>query len=198
MGLLVKGAAILAALASSLVPVVPAVPKTILPMEAVPKVFCPQDDGGAFYGTAFRIGPHLLLSVKHVTSLPHCTIDGTPIHILYTSAKADFSILFDDRAGKWLKVDCNGFVAGRKYIAIGHPRAVDQIVAVPMTATGDTEDGEALLVGVFTAQPGHSGGAIIDAQTGDVVGTINTGDWEDGITGSVELKGTSICKGNLA
>jgi hypothetical protein len=125
-------------------------------------------------------------------------INGVPIHVIYTSAKADFSILTDDRAGQWLKVDCGGFVAGREYIAIGHPRGTDGLVAVPMIATGRTEDGEAVLVGIFTAQPGHSGGAIIDAETGKVVGTINAADWEHGMTDSVELKNTPVCGGDLA
>lgn len=179
-------------------PVSPAIPQTVGPEPAVPKVECPVDVNHGYSGSAFRVGPNLILSVKHVTNLPNCEIDGVPIRILYTSEKADFSILWDNRPGKWLKVDCNGFVAGRKYLAIGHPRDVDDLVIVPMIATGQTDHGEALLQGVFTAQPGHSGGAIVDAETGAVVGTINTGDWEDGLTGSVELKGTPICRGNLA
>ena len=171
-----------------------------VPLEpSVPRVYCPQDDGGPYYATAFRISPHLLLSVKHVTSLAHCEIDGVPIHILYTSPTADFTILSDDRAGKWLTVDCEGFIAGRKYIAIGHPRAVDSVVAVPLIGTGNySDDGEAVLVGVFTVQPGHSGGAIIDAVTHQVVGTINAANWEEGTSYSVELKKTPICTRNIA
>jgi hypothetical protein len=68
-----------------------------------------------------------------------------------------------------------------------------------MVATGKYADaGMAALVGVFTAQPGQSGGPIIDAETHKVVGTVNAADWESGATFSVELRGTSICGGHDA
>jgi hypothetical protein len=174
-----------------------AVPQSAAPESApvadpVPKVVCLHKDGYSA-GTAFRVGPNLLVSVNHVTSSGNCQIDGRAIHIFYASAKADFSILSDDRAGKWLKVDCNGFVAGRKYLAIGHARAMDELTVVPMIATGQSDDGMAILGSVFEAQPGQSGGPIVDAETLAVVGTVNAADWENGLTYSVELKGTSIC-----
>lgn len=180
-----------------MVPMSAATPQTTAPMEAVPLVVCPQGDGSGYSGSAFRIGPHLLLSVKHVTNLPHCMIDGLPIHVLYTSPTADFSVLIDDRAGKWLKVNCGGFIAGREYIAIGHPRGLDGLVAVKMTATGESDEGLSKLTGVFTVQPGHSGGEIIDKETGEVVGTINAADWESGLSFSVPLSETPICKRNI-
>lgn len=180
---------LLIAASLTLAPMSSATPQTVAPLEPVPLVSC-----GNSAGSAFRIGPHVLLSVNHVTSIGGCMIDGQPIKIAYASAESDFSILFDDRVGKWIPVDCGGFVAGRHYIAIGHARGLDQMVGVEMVATGETANGQALLVGVFTAQPGQSGGPIIDAETRKVVGTVNTGDWEDGITGSVELRGTSVCR----
>jgi hypothetical protein len=174
----------------------PAVPQTT-PVPSVPKVICRQEHGYSA-GTAFRVGPHLLVSVNHVTSAGKCEIDSQPIQILYASTKADFSILSDDRSGKWLRVDCGGFVQGRKYVAVGHARAMDELVLVPMVATGLTDGHLSILAGVFTAQPGQSGGPIMDAETGRVVGTVNTAEWSRGLTGSVELKGTSICGGNAA
>jgi hypothetical protein len=171
----------------------PAVPQTAVQLESVPLVDCMR---GA--GTAFRIGPNILLSVKHVTNQVGCQIDGAPIRVSYTSAKADFSMLSDDRSGNWLKADCRGFIPGHLYLAIGHARGLDALAIVPMIATGDTEDGLAVLVGVFTAQPGQSGGPVIDAQTHEVVGTVNAADWEGGTTFSVPLKDTPVCKGTLA
>jgi hypothetical protein len=165
------------------------VPQTV-EQSAIPLVTCSDRAG-----TAFRIGPSLLLSVAHVTSAARCEIDGQPIKVIYTSRTADFSILEDRRHGDALTVDCGGFRMGRLYIAVGHARGLDTLTAVPMVATGKMGGGMALLVGIFTAQPGQSGGAIIDAETKQVVGTINTADWAHGITGSVELKGTSVCRG---
>jgi hypothetical protein len=178
-----------------LVPV-PAIPQTD-PAGPVPKVICRQDHGYSA-GTAFRIGPHLLVSVNHVTSAGRCEIDGQPIYVLYASPKADFSILSDDRSGKWLKVDCRGYIKGHTYVAVGHARAMDDLTLVPMVSTGLTYGSLSLLAGVFTAQPGQSGGPILDGETGSVVGTVNTAEWSRGLTGSIELRGTSICGGNAA
>ena len=171
----------------------PSTSDSIAPQPVVPLVVCLHP---TYYnaGTAFRVGPHLLLSVAHVTSSGGCQIDGQSIHILYTSSSQDFSILSDDRSGEFIPVDCNGFVKGRKYLSIGHARGIENLTIVPMIATGVTEGGLAILAGVFTAQPGMSGGPIVDAETMKVVGTTNTGDWERGLTGSVELKGTSVCQ----
>jgi hypothetical protein len=182
---------LMAALVGAYTP--PAVPQTAPMLESIPLVFCPSKDGFSS-GTAFRVGPNLILSVAHVTSLPQCFIDGEPINIIHTSSTADFSILSDDRIGDWIRVDCAGFVKGRLYLSIGHARGMEQLTIVPMIFTGEREGGQAMLAGVFTAQPGMSGGPVIDAETHEVVGTTNTADWEEGVTGSVELRATSVCK----
>ena len=39
-----------------------------------------------------------------------------------------------------------------------------------------------------------SGGPVIDEETGKVVGLINVFQEPEGISGSVELKNTSVCK----
>lgn len=162
-------------------------------LEPVPLVIC-----GNSSGSAFRIGPNLMLSVKHVTRLNGCMIDGQPQHLIYSSPKADFSMLRDQRAARWIKVDCRGFVAGRHYFAIGHARGLDQLTTVELIATGAYDDGMAVLAGIMTAQPGQSGGPIIDAETHQVVGTVNAANWEEGTTFSVELKQTPVCGSDLA
>jgi hypothetical protein len=156
----------------------------------IPVVTCPVP-GGASMGSAFRIGPRLLLSVAHVTHFPACYIDGEKVKVTYTSG--DFSIITVSRPGSFLKVDCGGFVKGHKYLALGHPRGIDELVGVPMIATGQSNGGQAILSGIFEAQPGMSGGPIVDVDTLRVVGTVNTGNWEDGETGSVQLKDTAVC-----
>jgi hypothetical protein len=175
----------------------PAIPQTaaqvFIPAATVPLVDCTYSAG-----SAFRIGPHLLLSVNHVTSGLQCKIDGQYIRIEYKSRKSDFTELSDDRSGPWLRVDCGGFVAGREYLAIGHARGIEPLTTVKLTGTGYHDGNMARLVGIFTAQPGQSGGPIIDAETGAVVGTVNAANWEHGATFSVELKGTPVCGGDLA
>jgi hypothetical protein len=167
--------------------------QVFIPATAVPLVDCAETAG-----SAFRVSEHLLLSVNHVVSGADCKISGQPIHIEYKSRKSDFAAMSDDRSGQWLKVDCRGFIEGHEYLALGHARAMQELTAVPLTATGFYDDGMARLTGVFTAQPGQSGGPIIDAETGEAVGTVNAANWEYGTTFSVELKGTWICKGNVA
>lgn len=143
-------------------------------------------------GTAFKVGPHTLLSVAHVTSLGGCMIDGKPITVVGTSG--DFAILSTgETASRWLTVDCSGFVAGRKYVAIGFARGVPTLTELDMTGTGIVWQKFYRLTGMFNVIPGMSGGPIIDAKTGKVVGTVNVHNFERGDSGSVELKETSVC-----
>jgi hypothetical protein len=142
-------------------------------------------------GSAFRIGK-LLLSVKHVTNYPECYINGKKITVVYTAPDQDFSIISDSE-GPFLKVDCGGFVKGRKYLSVGHARGLDTLTTVELVATGVTIAGQAALKGVFTVIPGMSGGPVIDEETGKVVGTVNSYIMESGLSGSVALKGTPIC-----
>jgi hypothetical protein len=176
----------------------PAIPQVDIHRQPpVPKVVC-RAATGYVMGSAFRVGPQYLITAAHVSNNPHCQIDGQDIHIVYTSRKLDFAILEDDRAGSSIPVDCGGFKVGHKYYAVGHARGADDLFAIPMFETGLTEDGMAVLAGIEEAQPGQSGGPIVDPETMKVVGVVNAADWETGKTYSVELKGTSICGGTLA
>ena len=188
MSVAVKAGALALAL-FSLVSATPAPP----PQPMIPKVVCPTVFAVSM-GTAFRVSPHLLVSVRHVTNWPVCEIDGQAIKS-WNDPDKDFSLIADDRAGPFLKVDCGGFVKGRKYIAVGHARGLDQLTIVEMIATGITRGGFYALSGIFTVVPGQSGGPIIDAETGKVVGTVNTYDAANGLSGSIELKGTALCHG---
>jgi hypothetical protein len=156
----------------------------------VPLVVC--HEGHSYVsGSAFRIGNGLFLSVNHVTSNHNCQMDGAPLKVLYHSG--DFSMLADYRPGRFIPVDCSGFHEGQRYIAVGHARGMDDLTIVPLIATGKSVDGYAVLVGIFTVQPGMSGGAIVDADTGKVVGTVNAANWEDGTSFSIALKDTPVC-----
>jgi hypothetical protein len=150
-------------------------------------------DCGVSRGSAFRIGRDILLTVAHVTSHRSCTIYGKPVKVL--RAQGDFAIITttpsDDR---WMRIDCGGFVKGRKYLAVGYARGLSTLTVVEIEATGKTKEGLAQLWGVFTVVPGQSGGPIIDKETGRPVGTVNTYDDTVGLSGSVELKQTEVCR----
>lgn len=161
----------------------------------VPLVIC--HDGDQYVsGSAFRVGAGLFLSVNHVTSNKNCEIEGQPIRVLYHSG--DFSMLADNRPGKFLKVDCGGFIEGHEYVAVGHARGADKLTVVPLIATGQMVDGYAVLVGILEFQPGMSGGPVLDSETGMIVGTINAANWEEGTSFSVALKDTIVCQGRIA
>jgi hypothetical protein len=169
--------------------------------EAIVQVICFGIDNkrGPYVrsGTAFRVGGYLL-SVNHVTTGPaKCFIGKDPIKIAYASPKADFSMLEGD-SGPFLQVDCGGFIKGRKYVALGYARGLSQITPVELTGTGEVQGGLSVLVGMFSVIPGQSGGPVIDEQTGKVVGTVNVENYEEGMSGSVALQGTPVCKGRIA
>jgi hypothetical protein len=149
-------------------------------------------------GTAFRVGPSLSISVNHVTSAPGtCAVGGKAMDLAYKSPTLDFSELLTDE-GPYLQIDCGGFVKGRKYLALGFARAIDTLTTVELTATGKTSGGQEILYGIFSVVPGMSGGPLVSEDTGRVVGTVNREDFEDGISLSVPLSSTPLCKKDVA
>lgn len=164
----------------------PALTSTV-PASAIVKVQCLVGSG-----TAFRIGPQETLSVNHVTSLAGCFIEGKRINVSYHGG--DFSILTESEASdKWLEIDCNGFVKGRKYLAKGYARGLDRITTVELEGTDTMMGPFSVLRGMFTVIPGQSGGPLIDKETGKVVGTINIYNFQAGLSGSIALRDTPIC-----
>lgn len=176
--------------------VIPDKGDVIVSPAAIVQVICTKGDD-EYAGTAFRVGDGILLSVNHVTESGHCTINGAPISKLYRSPSSDFSML-NGGDGPFIKVDCGGFVKGRHYIALGYGRGAPVISQIDLIATGITDKGEAVLEGMLSVIPGQSGGPVIDAETGEVVGTVNAQDFEDGLSWSVPLSITPVCRGRIA
>lgn len=174
------GLALLAAPAS----VAPAIPDG----NAIPMVSC-----NGSRGSAVRIGPHLLVTAGHVIVNEGCKINGEPVQVVYKSTN-DFAIIRTEQTGPFLKADCGGFIKDKAYSAVGHARGLPWLTTVSLIGTGLWNAGFAGLWGVFTVIPGQSGGAVIDDETGKVVGVINWYDMQKGISGSVELKGTPLCR----
>ena len=176
-------------------PVAPAnmTPMVVVSPDAIVQVMCFGKDWISA-GTAFRVGPTgLAFSVNHVTtSTGQCFVAGKPLNIAYKSPDRDFSEILVE-AGPYLQVDCGGFVKGRKYVAFGYARGLSDVVSVELTALGKTNQNESLLYGMIPVIPGMSGGPILDAETGKVVGTVNMEDFEDGLSWSVPLSDTPVC-----
>lgn len=144
-------------------------------------------------GTAFRIGQTKAISVAHVTGRQGCFIENKPYTTLHQ--KGDFSILeLPTPSGAYAKIDCNGFVPGRKYEAIGYARGRYTLTIVTgLTATEEKFGEMVVLRGVFTVIPGQSGGLMRDSLTKLTVGTVNLYDARGGLSASMPLKGTAAC-----
>lgn len=147
-------------------------------------------------GTAFRISKTRALSVAHVTNAYGCFIENRPFEVIYKYK--DFSILTIHEGRGRAKIDCNGFVPGRKYRALGYARGRPTLTMVDgLVATGEKWVGPggtmAVLKGIFTVIPGQSGGPVIDVATGKVVGLVNMYDPQAGLSASLPLKGTAAC-----
>lgn len=161
-------------------------------MPEVVQVRCLSSAGSAFY-----VGPRTLLTVAHVTSASECRIkqNGQDKPFAVVGQKDDFAILrVAEPASRWLHVDCGGFVKGRTYTAWGFARGLPTLTSVDSEANGDRVGAFARLWGVFHVIPGQSGGPFIDSLTRKAVGMVNVYDHRRGDSGSVELRGTSICR----
>lgn len=181
--------ALLLALLSPLIVSAMPVPAALADMPSiVPLVDCVSSRG-----SAVRIGATLLVTAKHVLVHNTCTVNGKPITIVYSSPDSDFAMIRAAEPGPFVPVDCNGFVRGRKYLAVGHARGLYELTTIPLIGTGKWNAGFAQLWGIFTVIPGQSGGAMLDYETGKLVGIINYFDSYPGISGSVQMKDTPIC-----
>lgn len=151
------------------------------------------DDGR---GTAFRVGPDILLSANHVTIGENCRINGQQFDVVRAWQRSDFSIIYLPGTEGHLPIDCGGFVRGKRYLAVGYARGLDYQTVVEMYSVGGNEPmlHLGILWGVSTVIPGQSGGPIFDAETMRVVGIVNVYDAPSGKSGSRELKDTEICK----
>ena len=144
-------------------------------------------------GTAFYVGPTTLVSVAHVTDGPFCHIGGKPFDVVHR--KDDFSILkVAEPVGKWLRVDCRGFSAGKRYTAWGFARGLYTLTSIDIIAKGEIFYGFSRLWGVFNVIPGQSGGPISpDGEPDLATGSVNVYNAERGDSGSTAFKDTILC-----
>lgn len=144
-------------------------------------------------GTAFYVGPTTLLSVAHVTDDQPCSAGGKPFEIVYQ--KGDFSILkVADPVTRWMRIDCRGFKAGKRYTAWGFARGPHTLTSVDIVAKGEDFFGFSRLWGVFNVIPGQSGGSISPEDEPHLAtGMVNVYNAARGDSGSTALKDTILC-----
>jgi hypothetical protein len=188
-----KSALILGALSLAFVPQPAAT--VVTPTANYPdvrQVFCM---GGS--GTAFRIRDGRMISVAHVTSIGGCRVDdqfmdATPEEGL------DFSVNAPVGDGRGFKINCDGFVPGRWYFAVGFAGGAQWQTMTRHLATYMTiPNGMRVLLGSPTVIPGMSGGPIVN-EAGEVVGVINAYLPFGRFSFSRELKDTSLCRNSVS
>jgi hypothetical protein len=144
-------------------------------------------------GTAFKTDKGYV-SVAHVTSLLGCSIEGVPIGA--EPEDGDFSRVDykGDPRIRGFKVNCEGFIPGRWYHAVGHAGGYEwQTMQRHLATFKKAENGHRALLGNPTVIPGMSGGVYLNEQ-GEAVGTINAYSPLFPVSFSRELRDTSLCK----
>jgi hypothetical protein len=156
------------ALASAAMLAAPSVPRAqpyAHDPEAIVKVSC---NGG--WGTAVKVGPSSYITAAHVIDAGGCKVDGFPITVTAINAFRDYATFIGPTTNHVITPSCDGFRAGRIYVARGYAGGFEANVAVPWLATELTDGGQALFLG--DAIPGMSGGPLVDRK-GRVVGIVN-------------------------
>lgn len=138
-------------------------------------------------GTAFWIGPTRVLTAAHVVSHEACLIDGAPVTVVSEDDTADIAELRSPAPQPFMAHRCEPYRIGGTYRAIGF--VLGQYRAnIPWLATGQTDRDSGQYDFIGEAQPGMSGGPILDSQ-GRVVGIVN----QRYPARSRALKDTSLC-----
>lgn len=170
----------------------PASDPVYVQMDEVRQVMCDTSRG-----TAFRTGQGAFTSVNHVVDDLGCTIDGEPIQVTLTDAADDFASLRTKVFGKALRINCNGFVEGEEYVAVGYASGLPVQRAIRVTSSyawtiAAPWGGFHVLVGQERFIPGMSGGPVLNKQ-GEVVGTVNGYNRYIPLSYSQPLSETALC-----
>jgi hypothetical protein len=148
-------------------------------------------------GTAWRLSKGHFASVSHVTRSAGCRINGKPIHVAYDDPFGDFSLLLaEDDVEGGIKYDCAGFTHGKAYFSLGYARGSQQSVSITLYANNLATNPLFLwqmFSGIETVIPGMSGGPILN-DAGEVVGSVNAYNTEQGKSWGRSLKETILCR----
>lgn len=148
---------------------------------AIVKVEC---DGG--WGTAVKIGPSSYITAAHVIDAGGCKVGGAGITLTAVDPSLDFAAFIGPNSNHVIPLSCDGYRAGKIYVARGYAAGFGVNIRVPWLATELTDAGQALMIG--DAIPGMSGGPLIDRK-GRVTGIVN----QRAASRSLPLDRTSLC-----
>ena len=151
---------------------------------------------GTRTGTAETIDRNRVMTASHVIGESEvCSIDGRPATILSNNSVLDYAIL-DYPAGarsQKFPINCDGFIAGEQYLAIGYAHGLDFVVTAG-TAMRQFDRSAHLRLLEGRAYSGMSGGPVVNMQ-GEQVGitiakSIGAG---PNFIYARELKETEVC-----
>lgn len=191
----------LAAIAAGLTSAAPA-PEAVpsdyfIPISLVRQLKCDNGNGSGVTGTGSYIDRDLVLTAHHVTGNRSCSIDGTPVQVVYSNADLDISVVrTPDVSEARMTTSCTAPRAGEEYFAIGFANGRDFVVQ-RFTATGTavparSRDFHGMNVFRGASYHGMSGGPVID-RDGNIVGTLNAGN-ERSVMLSRSLSETYLCQ----
>lgn len=152
-------------------------------------------------GSAFQTGSGALTSVNHVTSDAGCSVDGVALQTVYADERLDFSQSRIAANGlQPLAVDCRGFQVGRLYVAAGYAHGLPVQRAVVVSPSANLIptiqwENYTTLVGAERFIPGMSGSAVMDQETGAVVGIVKGYNSLPTISYALDVKLTPLCTG---
>lgn len=170
---------------------------TVTHHPSVVQVICDQGRG-----SAFRWRGNAVISVKHVSSLSNCEINGVPITVALDNADQDFAILRLPSSVEGIPINCGGYRDGETYYAVGYAkgRPYQRMVAVRMSNEATRAMGVRgfkVLVGAEYFIPGMSGGAVMNA-AGEAVGVVNAFNPFLSLSYSTQLRDTAVCASEVA
>lgn len=168
--------------------------------DVIPRITCITADGRRASGSGVRISDDLVITAHHVVQdklgVRSCAINNQPAKLIYAEPGRDVAIIqIHLGIGFRAPISCEGFKPGQRYIAAGYPGSAKEGVFETLIATNQKIDkeGEYLLNGKI--YPGMSGGATLNADTGELVG-INVAANKDGRpwAWAVPLTETYLCR----
>jgi hypothetical protein len=174
-----------------------------LNLNTIRMVECTSADGD-ITGTGTIVAKNRVLTANHVVyQTKSCTVSGKAVKVVWSDAKLDVAMLSADLGDTAVaQYSCEGFQAYKPYYGFGYAAGIDYAMVkmfptkASLTVPPDDDypfenKNQRLLFGAAIA--GMSGGPIVDASDGRVVGIINSGDAvEDGLS-SRDLIDTPLC-----
>jgi hypothetical protein len=175
----------------------PAVESTVR-IEFPDSIMAAADDdtsGGGTAGTGFYITPHLVLTCAHIgDTARHCVVsscyesDSTVAgRVLYADTLRDIALIFTERAGTPLPLASQLPSVGESVGAIGNPHGYLGTFSLGVVSQhrSDDESGNTTIQCTAAAQPGSSGGPLLN-ESGEVVGMVAEGG--EGFTFAIDVQ----------